>query len=98
MTEQHWTVGDEDPPDQLHPDDPVIEAAIQESASLPHIAVAPAQAQFLPLLVLALHARRILEIGTLGGYSAIWMARALPTGGRLSRLGVSEEQATGARP
>jgi predicted O-methyltransferase YrrM len=97
MTEQLWSVVDEYLTDQLQPDDPVIEAAIRESASLPHIAVAPAQAQFLHLLVLALHARRILEIGTLGGYSAIWMARALPDDGRLISLEISEQHATVAR-
>jgi predicted O-methyltransferase YrrM len=97
MTEQLWTAVDEYLTDQLQPDDPVIEAAIRESASLPHIAVAPAQAQFLHLLVLALQARRILEIGTLGGYSAIWMARALPDGGRLISLEISEQHATVAR-
>ena len=97
MTEQLWTAVDGYLTDQLQPDDPVIEAAIRESASLPHIAVAPAQAQFLHLLVLALHARRILEIGTLGGYSAIWMARALPDDGRLISLEISEQHATVAR-
>jgi predicted O-methyltransferase YrrM len=97
MTEQLWTVVDEYLTDHLQPDDPVIEAAIRESEALPHIAVAPAQAQFLHLLVLALHARRILEIGTLGGYSAIWMARALPADGRLISLEISEQHATVAR-
>jgi predicted O-methyltransferase YrrM len=97
MAEQLWTSVDEYITDQLQPDDPVITAAIRESASLPHIAVAPAQAQFLQLLVLAVHARRILEIGTLGGISAIWMARALPADGRLISLEISEQHATVAR-
>jgi predicted O-methyltransferase YrrM len=97
MTEQLWTAVDEYITDQLQPDDPVMEAAIRESASLPNIAVAPAQGQFLHLLVLALHARLILEIGTLGGYSAIWMARALPADGRLISLEISEQHATVAR-
>jgi predicted O-methyltransferase YrrM len=97
MTEQLWTAVDEYITEQLQPDDPVMEAAIRESASLPNIAVAPAQGQFLHLLVLALRARRILEIGTLGGYSAIWMARALPAGGRLISLEISEQHATVAR-
>jgi predicted O-methyltransferase YrrM len=97
MTEQLWTAVDEYITDQLQPDDPVMEAAIRESAPLPNIAVAPAQGHFLHLLVLALHARRILEIGTLGGYSAIWMARALPADGRLISLEISEQHATVAR-
>jgi predicted O-methyltransferase YrrM len=97
MAEQLWTAVDEYITDHLQPDDPVIEAAVRDSASLPHIAVAPAQAQFLHLLVLAVHARRILEIGTLGGFSAIWMARALPADGRLISLEISEQHATVAR-
>ena len=97
MTEQRWTAVDEYITGQLQPADPVLEAAIRDSASLPNIAVAPAQGQLLQLLVRAIHARRILEIGTLGGYSAIWMARALPDGGRLISLEISEQHAAVAR-
>jgi predicted O-methyltransferase YrrM len=97
MTEQLWTAVDEYITGLLQPADPVLEAAIRDSASLPNIAVAPAQGQFLQLLVRAMHARRILEIGTLGGYSAIWMARALPDDGRLISLEISEQHAAVAR-
>jgi predicted O-methyltransferase YrrM len=97
MTEQLWTAVDEYVTGLLQPADPVLEAAVRDSASLPNIAVAPAQAQFLQLLVRAIRARRILEIGTLGGYSAIWMARALPDDGRLISLEISEQHATVAR-
>jgi len=97
MTEQRWTAVDEYITGVLQPADPVLEAAIRDSASLPNIAVAPAQGQLLKLLVRAIHARRILEIGTLGGYSAIWMARALPDGGRLISLEISEQHAAVAR-
>ena len=97
MTEQRWTAVDEYITGVLQPADPVLEAAIRDSASLPNIAVAPAQGQLLQLLVRAIRARRILEIGTLGGYSAIWMARALPDGGRLISLEISEQHAAVAR-
>src|SRR5580704_9459689 len=69
-------------------EDEVLEAAISASAAggLPPIAVTPAQGKLLHLLVRVHGARRILEIGTLGGYSSIWMGRALPAGGRLLTL------------
>jgi predicted O-methyltransferase YrrM len=69
-------------------DDPALHAALEESAKagLPPIQVAPHQGKLLMLLAQAIGARRILEIGTLGGYSAIWLARALPEGGRLVTL------------
>lgn len=55
-------------------------------AGLPPIDVSPAQGKFLMLLVQLTNARRVLEIGTLGGYSTIWMARGLPEGGRITTL------------
>lgn len=69
----------------LLPADPVMEQVLKANqvAGLPAIDVSPLQAAFLALLAHAIGARRILEIGTLGGYSAIAMARALPEGGRL---------------
>ena len=68
--------------------DPALHASLEESAKagLPPIQVAPHQGKLLMLLAQAIGARRILEIGTLGGYSAIWLARALPEGGRLVTL------------
>jgi predicted O-methyltransferase YrrM len=66
-------------------------------AELPSIDVAPNQGKFLHLLALAKGARRILEVGTLGGYSTIWLARALPAGGRLITLEVSPKHAEVAR-
>jgi predicted O-methyltransferase YrrM len=97
MPDESWTAVDEYITGHLQPADPVLEATVRDSAVLPNIAVAPAQGQFLHLLVLTVHARRILEIGTLGGYSAIWMARALPDDGRLISLEISEEHASVAR-
>ncbi len=97
MNDERWDSVDAYTTGLLQPSDPVLEAAIRDSAVLPNIAVAPAQGQFLHLMARAVNARRILEIGTLGGYSAIWLGRALPDGGRLISLEISEEHATVAR-
>jgi predicted O-methyltransferase YrrM len=72
----------------LIPADAVLDAARKacEDAGLPTIAVTASQGRLLHLLAKMLGVRRILEIGTLGGYSAIWMARALPEDGRLVTL------------
>jgi predicted O-methyltransferase YrrM len=72
----------------LAPDDEVLAAARRNSdeAGLPSIAVSATQGKFLGVLARAVGARRILEIGTLGGYSTIWLARALAPGGRLVTL------------
>ncbi|MER5543101.1 O-methyltransferase [Streptomyces sp. NPDC001118] len=73
---------------QLAPDDEALQAAQRENdaAGLPQIAVTAAQGKFLQLLAQVQGARHILEIGTLGGYSTIWLARALPEDGRLVSL------------
>lgn len=70
------------------PADPALVAAQERSAAagLPDISVTTAQGRLLHVLALACGARSILEIGTLGGYSTIWLARALPEGGRLLSL------------
>jgi len=67
------------------------------AAGLPSIQVSPTQGKLLHLLVLSLGARKILELGTLGGYSTIWMARALPAGGRLITLEADAKHAEVAR-
>ena len=97
--EQRWTAVDRYIADLLLPPDPVLEAALQASsnAGLPSIAVSPTQGKFLQLLALAQGARAILEIGTLGGYSTIWLARALPAGGRLVTLEFDPRHAAVAR-
>lgn len=86
--EKTWEEVDRYVCDLLIPADPILEAARAASAEagLPDIAVSPAQGKFLHLLALMRGARSILEIGTLGGYSTIWLARALPAGGRLVTL------------
>lgn len=97
MHDARWDAVDAYATGLLQPSDPVLDTAIRESAALPNIAVAPAQGQFLHLLARAVNARRILEIGTLGGYSAIWLGRALPDDGRLISLEISEVHAAVAR-
>ena len=79
--------------------DEVLEAALRDSsaAGLPAINVTPAQGRFLALLVRIMGARRVLEIGTLGGYSAIWMARELPDDGKLITLEISSKNASVAQ-
>ena len=83
-----WTAVDSYICERLVPTDPILEAALDASAKagLPTIQVAPNQGKLLQLLARLQSARAILEIGTLGGYSTIWLARALPPGGRLVTL------------
>lgn len=76
----------------LVPDDPAL-----DTADLPPISVSPPQGKLLHLLVRLTGARRVLEVGTLAGYSARWLASALPDGGRLVTLEVSEHHAAVAR-
>jgi predicted O-methyltransferase YrrM len=88
MSKQLWTQVDDYTTDLLMPRDPVLNAALEASqaAGLPSINVSPSQGKLLMLLAQLAGASRILEIGTLGGYSTIWLARALPSGGRLITL------------
>lgn len=85
---ERWTAVDRYISDHLVPADPALEAALADSdaAGLPSIAVTPNQGKLLELLARVQGARSILELGTLGGYSTIWLARALPAGGRLITL------------
>ncbi|MEU9238349.1 O-methyltransferase [Streptomyces shenzhenensis] len=79
----------------LSPDDEALQAALRESEAneLPHISVTANQGKLLQLLAQIQDARNILEIGTLGGYSTIWLARALPADGRLISLEYSARHA-----
>ena len=74
--------------ERLLPADPALDAALDasEQAGLPSIAVAPNQGKLLQLLAASVGARRILEIGTLGAYSTIWLARTLPSDGTVITL------------
>ncbi|PRH76602.1 methyltransferase [Streptomyces solincola] len=85
--------------DRLLPSDAVLDAARADSdaAGLPRIEVSPPHAKLLHLLARSVGARAILEIGTLGGYSTIWLARALPEDGRLVTLEYAEAHAEVAR-
>ena len=99
MSEQLWSAVDAYICDLLVPGDPALDAALQASASagLPPIQVAPNQGKLLQLLARMIGARRILEIGTLGGYSTIWLARALPPDGTLITLEADAKHADVAR-
>ncbi len=85
MTEEKWTAVERYLTDQLLPRDPDLDAALEDSArgGLPPINVSPNMGMLLQLLARVQGARSILEIGTLGGYSTIWLARALPVDGHL---------------
>jgi predicted O-methyltransferase YrrM len=85
--------------EQLHLSDPVLEAAMQANAAaeLPAIDVAPNQGKFLNILARLTHSKKILEVGTLGGYSTIWLARALPPDGRLISLEFNPKHAEVAK-
>jgi predicted O-methyltransferase YrrM len=88
MSESQWAAVDEYLTDLLIGADEPLERALRESsaAGLPPIAVSPQQGRLLELLARVAGARRILELGTLGGYSTIWLARALPPDGFLLTL------------
>lgn len=94
-SQQTWTRVDDYLAARLLPDDPVLAHVLAESdrAGLPAIAVSPLQGQLLHLMAKMMGARRILEIGTLGGFSTICMARALPADGRLVTLEVDPRHA-----
>jgi predicted O-methyltransferase YrrM len=93
--EDRWTAVDEYLTKLLIPSDPVLEAALQDSdaGGLPAISVTPTQGKLLWLFARLINARKILELGTLGAYSTIWLARALPKDGRLITLEASPEHA-----
>ncbi|MGA5447645.1 O-methyltransferase [Streptomyces umbrinus] len=100
MTEpQLWQDVDDYFTGLLAPPDDALTDALKDSdaAGLPHINVAPPQGKLLHLLAVIQGATRILEIGTLGGYSTIWLARALPQDGHLITLEYSERHAEVAR-
>jgi len=99
MSQQLWSQVDEYVEEQLLAADPVLEAALatSQAAGLPAINVAPNQGKLLMLLAKMQGAKRILELGTLGGYSTIWLGRALPSDGRLVTLELDPKHADVAR-
>ncbi len=88
MSQDLWTAIDEYITGHLIEPDPALDTALSASdaAGLPQIAITPSQGKLLELLARIHHASSILELGTLGGYSTIWLARALPRDGRLVTL------------
>jgi len=99
MSQPMWTAVDDYFNNALIPSDPVLDGAraLSMAEGLPDIAVAPNQGRLLNLIARIHGARRILEVGTLGGYSAIWLARALPEDGRLITLELDPHHAEVAR-
>lgn len=99
MDEQLWADVDAYLGEQVGVADQALDAALAASshAGMPEIAVSPPQGKLLMLLAQTVGARRILEIGTLGGYSTIWLAQALPEDGELVTCEYSNEHALVAR-
>ncbi|MGZ8399918.1 MAG: O-methyltransferase [Methyloceanibacter sp.] len=99
QTDALWSEIDGYLADSLVPGDAALDAALEatKAAGLPAINVAPNQGKLLMLLAQAIGARRILEIGTLGGYSTIWLARGLAPGGKLITLEANSKCADVAR-
>jgi caffeoyl-CoA O-methyltransferase len=99
MTQELWTAVDDYLTSLFVPPDAVLDAAIQATADagMPLINVAPNQGKLLHILALAHGVRTVLEIGTLAGYSTIWLARALPAGGKVITLEADPRHAEVAR-
>ncbi|MBE9258034.1 O-methyltransferase [Dolichospermum sp. LEGE 00246] len=99
MTQTQWTAVDEYINDLFVPSDFALDATIQSTidAELPQINVAPNQGKLLHILTQIRGATRILELGTLAGYSTIWLARALPADGKLITLEANSKHAEVAR-
>ena len=99
MSRERWSEVDAYVGEMLLGEDPALEVALRSSAEagLPAIAVSPPQGRFLNLLARVHGARLILELGTLGGYSTIWLARALPADGRLVTLELDPDYAAVAQ-
>jgi predicted O-methyltransferase YrrM len=95
MSQSLWSAMDAYLVGELLPDDAALQAALEANreAGLPSIDVSPLQGRLLHLMAKMAGAKRILEIGTLGGYSTIWLARALPPDGRLVTLEIDPKHA-----
>jgi predicted O-methyltransferase YrrM len=99
MSEQQYEAVDRYLAERYAPADDALAAALAatDAAGLPSIAVSPTQGKLLQVLARMVQARRILEIGTLGGYSSLWLAGVLPAGGRLITLELNARHAAVAR-
>ena len=99
MSEETWAAVERYVDGLLIPSDPVLDAAVaaSEAAGLPDIAVTPSQGKLLYLLARMQRAQRILELGTLGGYSTIWLARALPEDGIVVTIEAEKQHCEVAR-
>jgi predicted O-methyltransferase YrrM len=99
MTQETWTAVDSYITEMLVFPDPILDAVLQscDAAELPPHHVSPNQGKFLMVLALLQQAHNILEIGTLGGYSTIWLAKALPADGRIITLENNPKHAEIAR-
>lgn len=99
MSQDQWTAVDRYITDLFIPADPALDSALEAmvEAGMPMINVTPNQGRLLHILARAQGARAILEIGTLAGYSTIWLARALPPDGRLTTLEADPKHANVAR-
>jgi predicted O-methyltransferase YrrM len=99
VSRELWSAVDSYIGERLIGSDPALDATLSASAEagLPAIAVSPTQGKLLHLLARALGARTVLELGTLGGYSTIWLGRALPADGRLVTLEAEAKYARVAR-
>jgi predicted O-methyltransferase YrrM len=99
MADEQWAQVDQYFSEALLPSDPTLESALETSvaAGLPAISVSPSQGKLLQILAQLVDASSILEIGTLGGYSTIWLARGLRAGGYLVTLEIDPKHADVAR-
>lgn len=99
MSQELWTAVDNYIVHKMLPADDSLDQAVRasEEAGLPSIQVSPAQGKFLYMLAKVHRAKRILEVGTLGGYSTIWLARALPDDGRLITMEIDPKHAAVAQ-
>lgn len=95
MSRETWTAVDHYLAEQLIGADAALDGVLEAAAAagLPAIAVSPSQGKLLHLLARSIGARKVLEIGTLAGYSTIWLARALAPGGRVVTLEANPQYA-----